>query len=110
MTCQSKKCTCDRCNQYNKWKPLENFLKDKDENLLEIFEDMVSTIIHTEMDLNYEQAIIDNTWPSAREQMATKGWFRTQTEHEHNYVVIGETPHGDEVQCCTLCNKYNITK
>lgn len=65
MSCNCRVCVYAR--------EVQKHLNDLPKKHAEFFEDMYNQLVHTEMDRDVNQAIIDGTWPSADEQLA---WAR----------------------------------
>lgn len=71
-----KRCDCKRCQQYAKYDHILKFLQNNGERYVDEFTELYSDLVHTSIDLNHIQAIVDGSWPSAQDYMRSHGWVK----------------------------------
>lgn len=66
-------CECETCHEGDDYKYLKSKLSEEDQAVLE---KLYADLVHTRMDLNWHQAVLDGSWPNAEDHMLRAGWVR----------------------------------
>lgn len=77
-------CNCETCEFNKHVEQLIELVGDSviRKQLREAFDTLNGKIVHLNMDYEWLTAIVENTWPSAEEQMNNWGWVRKREEVE----------------------------
>lgn len=68
-----KACECKSCQTGHKYQIIRTALAP---GLQSMLDDVYNELVEAQMDLGRANAVLDCTWPTAEEEMESKGWFR----------------------------------
>ena len=72
-TANKSTCECESCHEGDDYKYLKSKLSMEDQMVLE---KIYGELVHTRIDLNWHQAVLDGSWPNAEEHMRRAGWVK----------------------------------
>lgn len=68
-----KACDCQSCQTGHKYQMIRTALTP---GLQSMLDDVYNELVEAQMDLSRVNALLDGEWPTAEEEMESKGWFR----------------------------------
>lgn len=70
-----KECACTHCQESIDYQYLMSKLSEEDQKILE---KIYSELVHTRIDLNWHEAVMDGSWPNAEQHMLRAGWMKME--------------------------------